>query len=634
MANGFGSLYVGASGIQSSQNGLNVIANNIANVDTPGYVRQQVVYEDKSYNKFAEPVAISPMKNGLGVAIGDVVHARDQFLDRSYRTENGRHAFYDTHYEATAEVETLLNEQNGSFGTSFAIAIQDFDDAFNEFATRPADEVSQNLIAQKADLFITRAQAAYQGLKDYQSNINNKIKDKVDRINELGKQIYKLNLEIQKIESGNVETAMDLRDVRDSCLDELSELADIEYTEMFDGFVKVKLEGSDFVIESRAYTIGLKEDLSTGFYNPYWEQLSIPKANKYDYVFDDVMFADEADKTKINVDPTKNNDIGEVKALMLIRGNRPATYMDLLAINYDATTSVDNMSFLSAEQYQKSVANSVMLNEEAELDTLVHHIVTAINNLLSPIMDASDNETVQSLEGKADLKIIESNGEEIDFEKLSSYKVFDEKSSCYGSDKKLPPQELFSRVGVGRYRQVTYSYTDDNGDTVTDSLYVYNEEGVPKIKDVRTGDYVIDNSKVYTLKSISINQSVMEDPSLIAHRHQNDDIAYDLGANIYALWKNSDYMLNPSDETPCGFADFYTKMVGELATAGNVYKTVSESLESTKATVESNRQAVIGVSTDEELQTMIKFQNAYNASSRYMNVVSEMIQTLITSMGA
>ena len=42
MANGFGSLYVGASGLQNSQNALNTTANNLANVDTKGYVRQQV----------------------------------------------------------------------------------------------------------------------------------------------------------------------------------------------------------------------------------------------------------------------------------------------------------------------------------------------------------------------------------------------------------------------------------------------------------------------------------------------------------------------------------------------------------------------------------------------------------------
>ena len=44
MANGFGNLYVGASGLQTQQNALNVVANNLANVNTKGYVRQQVVF--------------------------------------------------------------------------------------------------------------------------------------------------------------------------------------------------------------------------------------------------------------------------------------------------------------------------------------------------------------------------------------------------------------------------------------------------------------------------------------------------------------------------------------------------------------------------------------------------------------
>ena len=53
MANGFGSLYVGASGLQTQQNALNVVANNLANVNTKGYVRQQVVFADRSYTSFA-----------------------------------------------------------------------------------------------------------------------------------------------------------------------------------------------------------------------------------------------------------------------------------------------------------------------------------------------------------------------------------------------------------------------------------------------------------------------------------------------------------------------------------------------------------------------------------------------------
>ena len=89
MANGFGTLFIGVSGLQSSQNALNTTANNLANVDTTGYVRQQVLFTDRNYVTFNETTAVSKQQSGLGVYIGDVIHSRDVFLDRSYRTESG-----------------------------------------------------------------------------------------------------------------------------------------------------------------------------------------------------------------------------------------------------------------------------------------------------------------------------------------------------------------------------------------------------------------------------------------------------------------------------------------------------------------------------------------------------------------
>ena len=52
MANGMGTLYIASSGLRNSQNALNTTANNLANVDTEGYVRQQVLFSDKEYNTF------------------------------------------------------------------------------------------------------------------------------------------------------------------------------------------------------------------------------------------------------------------------------------------------------------------------------------------------------------------------------------------------------------------------------------------------------------------------------------------------------------------------------------------------------------------------------------------------------
>ena len=138
MANGFGSLYVGASALQSQQNALNVVANNLSNVNTAGYVRQQVIFADRNYSSFAQ-ASVSTQRAGLGVDIGDVVHARDVFLDKAYRSETGRQAFYAASYDAVSEVQTYLQEMQGQ---SFQTALSDLHEAFSEFAKDPSDAVS------------------------------------------------------------------------------------------------------------------------------------------------------------------------------------------------------------------------------------------------------------------------------------------------------------------------------------------------------------------------------------------------------------------------------------------------------------------------------------------------------------
>ena len=219
MANGFGTLFIGVSGLQSSQNALNTTANNLANVNTTGYVRQQVRFADKTYNKLKDPNKnVNMQQYGLGVSIGDVVHARDIFLDKSYRQENGRKGFYTSFYEITDYVQDLFQELNGE---QFKQSVSDLHQAFQELEPNMDNSTQQNLVLEKADLLLSRTKSLYDDMKSYQSNINEQIKDDVDRVNEIGNRIYELNLQIQKVEAGGQETAMTLRDERDNLLDEL-----------------------------------------------------------------------------------------------------------------------------------------------------------------------------------------------------------------------------------------------------------------------------------------------------------------------------------------------------------------------------------------------------------------------------
>ena len=607
MANSFGSLYVGASGLQSASHGLNTTANNLSNVNTEGYVREQVVYEDRNYQKIGE-AAVSTQYRGLGVEVGTIVHARDIFLDKAYRSENGRHSFYEASSEAVQEVITHLQESDGQ---AFEAAIKDFEEAFEEFAKDPSDTVNQNLVLQKASLFLSRAQAVEDGFEDYQTIINSKISEKLNRINEIGKEMVELNLRIQAIESAGVEKAMDLRDKRDLLIDELSGLARITYREDNMGVVHVELEQVEFIDEVTYHPVGNLTDRKTGFVTPYWPHMSEikdpddPSKNYYYPIYD-----------LTNVSAELDSDIGEVKALIMARGETWADYRDF----YD-----EDDNYISSEDYEEGISNSIMMNSEAELDTLIHQIVTEINNIYSPII-ALD----KVYENAVSATYVDENGETVTLD-ADKVHILDKENCSLGSDLEYPPRELFVRSAYDRFKNnsiMDVTLTIDDGGGVTHQevvqVYVYNEEDMD------------DANTCYTLKNLRINEELEKQESYLPHlMYKENKIAvnHNLGASLSGIWTAQTFNLNPSDTTPCGYTGFYVKWIGEIGNTGNVYKTTAESLQGTKEEIEFSRQGVIGVSSDEELTTMIKFQSAYNAASRYINVVNEMIEHLVTSLG-
>lgn len=566
MGNGFGSLYVGASGLQNAQNAINTTANNLANVDTKGYVRQQVRYADKNYTILKDSRAnVNIQQSGLGVSIGDVVHARDIFLDKTYRQETGRMSFYSARYETATYVEDLMQELNGQ---QFKQSVSDLWQAFQEVSTKPAASTNQNLVLQKADLLVSRTQKLYSDLQNYQSNINDQIKDDVDRVNTIGNRIYELNLQIQKVESGGTETAMTLRDERDNLLDELGNYGRIEVTENATGFVYVDMEGVRFVDENRCYNMGLKAADGTGFYTPYWPQQSDVEKGQYVPVF----------RLSGEISSEMNTDIGSIKSKLLVRGDTYGRREDM-----------------ASEESYGNIEGCTLMEVEAELDVLFSNIVRSMNDIYCP-----NTETTSAFTSKDGVTY------------PAGTKILDEENCARGVDGELPPRELFTRIGIDRYTKVTGT----DGKT----YYVYNEEN-PDVSSTR-----------YAIGTITVNSDLKRQITLMPAYKKDGSVDYEMGAKLAAAWEVKDMKLNPYDQKPCTFEEYYDKMVDQLGIEGNTYKSVTETLSGAVSSVDSKRQQVSGVSSDEELSNMIKFQSAYNAASRFMNVISEMTETIVTGL--
>ena len=98
-------------------------------------------------------------------------------------------------------------------------------------------------------------------------------------------------------------------------------------------------------------------------------------------------------------------------------------------------------------------------------------------------------------------------------------------------------------------------------------------------------------------------------------------------------FESETYMLNPNLQTKTNIRRYYDALINQISNTGEMNKDFQAGQEATINETFSAREQVLGVSSDEEMEFMIKFQNAYNASSRYINVIDEMIEHIINTLG-
>ncbi|MCR5650169.1 MAG: flagellar hook-associated protein FlgK [Lachnospiraceae bacterium] len=590
----FSGLYTGASGLVTNQNALNTTAHNLANINTSGYTRQQVTQGNRHYDTIGQSY-VSSQQVGLGVSYSDVRAVRDYFLDKAYRLENGRSEYYNANYQIITEMETLFGEMEG---VAFQESMVELERTIQELQKNPSDATNQGLLVSKATTFLERSQAVYDGIAGYQDNLNEQIKGLVDDINKYAKQIDELNHKITAIETGGIERANDLRDMRDMLLDKLSGLGNISYEENIHGVVTVQFEGVDLVSDDFAYEMAamkkeeiiktnpdLKEtykDLDDDFYIPVWKSLGCMSViSRTETISSDL-----------------NTDVGALKAVLNARGDKRGTYRDLYrAQDYldeykleDIQKPVAERRFFDGstppkqiktdeeiiatitpelnDRYDKTTLRSSVVNMMAEFDNLIHGIVTGMNNILTG-----------------------ENG-----------------------------YTLFSQITV----------PDEPKDSEKTKYKNYDNEDAEIVP-----ASMADSTDGWSTKNLMITTAVQQVPSLL-----NDGFVLpDKSVNqadadkLVDLFQDDFDILNPNTRKKHTFAEYYNALATDNAIRGNTYKNVSDNQSVTVSSLDNQRQQVVGVSDEEELTLLIKYQNAYNASSRYINVLNQMLETLLSSMG-
>lgn len=507
MVSSFFGLYTGQRSLSATQTILNVISNNIANANTPGYSRQQVdLVTSSPYPQPMVGVASLPGTFGTGAEIESISRTRDSFLDAQFRLENCTLGYYDEKQYAFDTTEGILMEPSDS---SISTKLDAFFNSAQELSLNPESlAVRTSFVQQAVDLSVIFNQQSASLLelrKSVVGDINSAgsidesrlavdiedINGKLSNLSEINKQVITM--------MGNNMKPNDLLDKRDKILDELNEYLPITIDETSVGSVNVSL-GANLLVSGGTVVNNLKAV------------------------------------------------VGDIDTPAIVQLQSPAGAVNLANANSLITNGkIGGILEVGSNDPSKTTIKSML----QRLDNLASQVATVINNL-------------------------QSTGRSID-------------------PSTTPPQ-------------------------LTNVLPAW------------ASIFVSSNAAPLDASNISVNQNIIDDPNRIAAAAGtagNTEVGSSANALLMAQTRNQ---ANAGALGGATFADYHSSTASILGVQTKSNSDKQESQTALLNQLDLRRESTSGVNMDEELVDLIRFQRSFEASSRVMSTINEVLDHLINRM--
>lgn len=606
------SLNMMGSGLKAAQQGLYVTSHNMSNSENVGYCRQRISQADSKYLN-----AGNGMKVGTGVDVKTLTQVRNTFLDVSYRDEAARGNYHSVKYETIDELFTVMGEMNGE---SITIDMKNLWNSINTLSNYPESIDIRKVFINDASSFIKKANFLKDSMVKYQYNLDDRIRTEVSEINTLASKISSLNVKIAKAEIYG-DHANDYRDVRNLLLDELSTYGKISVNENPNGMVTVFFENNALVQRESINKIGLRylNDMEgQTFVEPVWTES------------DEILSYNDKSATSVyskanlqNTNSEDRSDNGSLKALLTSRGLSSSN----AAIKLDENGNPVYKAKLDANgnpvYKQKLDANGKPM-VDADGKPIYEQKVDKNGK---PVVD-EDGNPVYELEPQRD-----NNGNPIyengvmDVEDTEGFLV--------------PTVQKELDNLILNITNMINSILNPKGET-SDKPYDLNNKQGNSGKDL-DGDGTIDNEPLFvkidpegefTSGNIQVNPVLLDEPTKLALAPNVNELGDNsLIQKMLSYWSDKSSEFSPEcvgSGKKQNFDDYYAELVGRLGSQGNTSYNILKSQNNQLNDIQYKRDNTSGVSVDEEMTNMIKYQHAYNASAKVYNVIDSMIQSILS----
>ncbi len=564
----FGSIQMGGNTLKAMQIGLQVVGNNIANANTPGYIRQEAIFAPAPVQTHGKLVL------GTGVLVDSIVQKLDKFVQERLLGARGDRANAQAQEEVYRDLEVLLNELSAD--TDLSSAMTDFFNAVDEVLKDPGNVATRNLAIGKGIALTENFGNLHRRVFSLQTQLNQRVSSMSNEINNLSEEIRRLNLQIASVEGGGASgsQAAGLRVQRQNAIQRLSEIIGIRVDEQASGGVAISVGGEFLVYEGtrRAVNISTNSEQGAG--------LAVVK------------FVDSNSPLQITTGElqgvyTARDQIvgGFIKRLDNLAGSMAFEFNKIYSqgqglVGFQSLTSVEAVSNAGAVLDEAGLKftpvsgsfNVVISNKSNPQLTHTHSIIIDLNGLDEDTTLASLASQLDSIEG------------------------------------------LKANITPGGALQLTTESSDVEFSFAGDTSGVLAALG---INTFFTGS---------SAGSLGVNKELKGIENAGKFAASLGGIGND-SLNAERLAAFMDQPLGTAGGTSLN--DLYNQMVNEVTQGSSIAQSVAEGYRVFEGTLEGQEQAVSGVSIDEEAMRMITLQRIYQASARYIQTCSELLDLLV-----
>ena len=588
---------ISKSGLFSANIGLDTTGHNIANVNTKGYSRQ-VVKQSSTY-PLAYPgpfVTLRPGQVGTGTEVSSITRVRSDFIEAQIHRETGSYSMYKMMTEQFYQLEDIVGEPSDNAINGL---MEDFFNAWEDLSNDPESTSARTNLVSAATAFTDFVNELDLNLDLALTNINEQITERVSRLNNLAYQVASINGQIVQLEgSGQSESmkANDLKDHRDVLVEEMSNLVNARVLFNDNGSINVLVQGHPIVSGTHVSEIGLQINAD----DPYRPEI----------IFE---------KSRI---PLEINS-GELKGLVTMRDEEIPTLRENLSLLISTFTNRVN------ELHRGGYGLDELTNRPFFMDTETRRISgkipmptgTNLDTTLEELGVTSGDFFIQGIHFTIE------DHEVLPGESITLGDLFNRITDATNDVRlEIDTSGGFERIVLSQFNPV------DAHDDLTikkgssNLLSVLGLEGAPVVE--------LDNDPPYknALANFELHPTIRQNLDAIAATG-DDGLGYPGPGDNRTALAIADLKNEQLGVFGTSLGEYYESTIANLGSAAQNAERSMNSQQLVVEQLEARREEISGVNLDEEAVNLIKYQKAFEASSRALTVLDEILSTIINKLG-